>query len=113
MRKDETVRGICEALLNDGLIEGFAYDHFRQQEAVATPFAVYRRVAPTNFSADGTVYHHGDNVDFELYADTPDEMALLMGRVEELMDEAELFYNLAADTAYIEQEDFYETLYEL
>lgn len=113
MRKDETVRGICEALFNDGLIEGHAYDHFRQQDAVATPFAVYRRVSTPNFSADGTVYHHGDNVDFELYADTPDEMATLMGRVEELLDEAELFYVLAADTVYIEQEDFYETLYEL
>lgn len=113
MRKDEMIRDICEALLDEGLIKGFAYDHFRQQDAVATPFAVYRRVAPQNFSADGKVYHRGSNVDFELYADTPDEMALLMDRTEELMDEEELFYNLAADTAYIEQEDFYETLYEL
>ena len=113
MRKDEMIRDICEALLAEGLIEGHAYDHFRQQDAVATPFAVYRRVAASNFSADGQVYHHGDNVDFELYADTPDEMALLMKRAEELMDESELFYDLAADTVYIEQEDFYETLYEL
>lgn len=113
MRKDEIVRDICQTLLTEGLIEGYDYDHFRQQDAVATPFAVYRRVAAPNFSADGKVYHHGDNVDFELYADTPDEMALLMERVEELMDEAELFYALTADTAYIEQEDFYETLYEL
>ena len=44
---------------------------------------------------------------------TPDEMALLMKRVEELMDASEIFYSLAADTVYIEQEDFYETLYEL
>lgn len=113
MQKDELIRDVCEALLSEGLIKGFAYDHFRQQDAVATPFAVYRRVVAPNFSADGKVYHHGDNVDFELYADTPDEMELLMERVEELMDEAEMFYSLAADTVYIEQEDFYETLYEL
>ena len=113
MRKDEIVRDICRTLLDEGMIEGFAYDHFRQQDAVDTPFAVYRRVAAQNFSADGMVYHHGDNVDFELYADTPDEMALLMKRVEELMDASEIFYSLAADTVYIEQEDFYETLYEL
>ena len=113
MRKDNIIRDICGTLLAEGLIKVFEYDHFRQQDAVDTPFAVYRRVAAQSFSADGMVYHHGDNVDFELYADTPDEMALLMERVEALMDAAEIFYSLAADTVYIEQEDFYETLYEL
>lgn len=39
MRKDEIVRDICRTLLDEGMIEGFAYDHFRQQDAVATPFA--------------------------------------------------------------------------
>lgn len=113
MRKDEQIKAICEALKASGAVTDFAYDHFRDPAAVALPAAVYRRVAPQNFSADGVVYHHGENVDFELYASTPDEMAALMAQVEALMDGAELFYNLAADTVYINSEDFYESLYEL
>lgn len=113
MRKDEIIRGVCEALLDRGAIEGFEYDHFKQSDAVAPPFAVYRRVAEPNFSADGIVYHHGSGVDLELYADTPDEMAGLMAQVEELLDAQEIFYNLTADTVYIETEDFYESLYEV
>lgn len=112
-RKDEIVKSVCQALLDQKLIEGFEYDHFRQSAAVPPPFAVYRRVAEPNFSADGVVYHHGSGVDLELYASTPDEMAGLMEQVEELLDAEEIFYNLAADTVYIESEDFYESLYEL
>ncbi len=112
-RKDEIVRGVCEALVNTGAIEGFEYDHFKQSDAVPPPFAVYRRVAQPNFSADGVVYHHGDGVDLELYAETPDAMASLMAQVEELLDKEEIFYNLSADTVYIETEDFYESLYEI
>lgn len=112
-RKDEIVRGVCEALVNAGAIEGFEYDHFKQSDAVPPPFAVYRRVAQPNFSADGVVYHHGDGVDLELYAETPDAMASLMAQVEELLDKEEIFYNLSADTVYIETEDFYESLYEI
>ena len=37
----------------------------------------------------------------------------IMAKAEAAMDAAELFYNIAADTAYIESEDFYETLYEI
>lgn len=112
-RKDEIIKEVCEALLARGKIEGFEYDHFRQSDAVAPPFVVYRRVAQPNFSADGVVYHHGDGVDLELYAETPDRMASLMAQVEELLDAEEIFYNLAADTVYIETEDFYESLYEI
>lgn len=112
-RKDEIIKGVCEELLTRGEIEGFEYDHFRQSDAVAPPFVVYRRVAQPNFSADGVVYHHGDGVDLELYAETPDRMASLMAQVEELLDAEEIFYNLAADTVYIETEDFYESLYEI
>lgn len=113
MRKDEQIREVCETLLEGGKIEAFAYDHFKQPEAVPLPVAIYRRVATDNFPADGIVYHHGEAVDFELYASTPDEMASLMGKAEALMDAKELFYNLTADTVYIDSEDFYESLYEL
>ena len=113
MRKDEKIEAVCEALKEDGAIDDFRYDHFKESEAIPPPFAVYRRVAQPNFSADGVVYHHGDGVDLELYASTPEEMADLMAEVEALLDAEELFSNLTADTAYIESEDFYESLYEI
>ena len=109
---DEVVRGVCEELEgSDGV--PYAYDHFTKADAVPPPFILYRRVAAVNTSADGVVYHKGQAVDLELYATTPEEMADLMSKVENLLDEAELFYNKTADTVYITTEDFYETLYEI
>lgn len=113
MRKDEQIKAILATLKSNGDVNDYAYDHFTESSAVDLPFAVYRRVAPQTFSADGVVYHRGDNVDFEIYAATPDEMIAIMAKAEAAMDAAELFYNIAADTAYIESEDFYETLYEI
>ena len=56
MRKDEIVKNICDQLVEDELITDYRYDHFREDEAVPLPFAVYRRVAPQNFAADNKVY---------------------------------------------------------
>lgn len=113
MRKDEQIKAICEALKENGDINDWAYDHFTEASAVDLPFAVYRRVAPPSFSADGVVYHLGENVDLEIYAATPDDMIAIMAKAEAALDGAELYYNIGADTAYIESEDFYETLYEI
>ena len=113
MRKDHKVKAVCEALKASGAIDDFRYDHFKESEAVPPTFAIYRRVAQPNFSADGVVYHHGGGVDLELYTSTPEEMADLMAQVETLLDAEELFYQLTADTVYIESEDFYESLYEI
>lgn len=113
MRKDKAVKKICKAMESEGLIAGFAYDHFRKSEAVPTPFTVYRRVAADNFSADGIVYQRGDKVDLEIYADTPEDMEKLMEAAEEKLTAADIFYRVGADTVYIESEDFYETLYEI
>jgi len=113
LRKDEIVKAVCLELKTNGTIADFTYDHFKEPDAILPPYAVYRRVAPQNFSADGMVYHHGENVDLELYASDPDEMAAIMAAFEEKLDAAEIFYQLTADTAYIESEDFYESLYEL
>ena len=112
-KKDEVVKQICTALVSEGHITGYEYDHFRDQYAVPPPFVLYRRVAPVGFSADGVVYHRGENVDLELYAETPEDMEALMDVVERKLDEVELYYTLTADTVYIEPENFYETLYEL
>ena len=113
MRKvDEVIKGILEAFkASEGV--PFEYDHFTESDAVPPPFILYRRVAATNTSADGVVYHKGQAVDLELYAATPDDMAELMSKIEPLLDEAEIFYNKTADTVYITTEDFYETLYEI
>lgn len=113
MRKDELIRTICEELVQEEVIVGYAYDHFREEEVISLPYAVYRRVAPQSFSADDMTYHHGDNVDFEIYADDPDEMAAIMAAVENKLEAAEAYYRITADTVYIDSEDFYESLYEL
>lgn len=113
MRKDKAVKKICSEMKANGLLIDYAYDHFKQSEALPPPFAVYRRVAGDNFSADGIVYKRGDMVDFEIYADTPEEMEKLMEAAEEKLTEADIYYRIAADTVYIESEDFYETLYEI
>lgn len=112
MQKDKIVRTILEALSkSDGL--PFRYDHFRQSEAVNPPFAVYRRVVNDPFGADGLNYHDEVGCDLEVYAETPEDMEYLMGRIEELLAAQEVFYKKTADTVYIESEDFYESLYEL
>lgn len=111
-RKDEIIKKICEDLQKAHAIP-FEYDHFTESDAVTPPFALYRRVAPVNFSADGVVYAKGQAVDLEIYAATPEEMAELMAWVEELLDRAEVFYKKTADTVYITSEEFYETLYEI
>lgn len=113
MRKDEAIKEICDQLVQDEIIVGYAYDHFREEEVISLPFAVYRRVAPQSFSADDKTYHHGENVDLEIYSSDPDEMTDIMAAIEEKLDTAELYYTIAADTAYIDSEDMYESLYEL
>lgn len=111
-RKDEQIKAICEAIKQSDGID-YRYDHFRQKEAVPPPFLIYRRVAGLPFSADDKTYTKDGGVDLELYATTPEKMMELMEKVEALLDESEIFYTLAADTVYIESENFYETLYEV
>lgn len=101
------------ALKKSGAINDFKYDHFKQNKAVPTPFAVYRRVAGSTFFADGKTYHKEAGVDLEVYADNADEMADIMDQLNELLDAAGLAYRITADTAYIDAEDFYESLYEM
>lgn len=112
MRKDKLIKGILEIIKTKSGID-FRYDHFRQSEAVPPPFIVYRRVAPDTFSADGITFNKGQNVDIELYAEDEDQMAEIMEQIEELLDQNGIYYRLAADTVYIQSEDFYETLYEV
>ena len=105
---DKQVREVLDALNI-----AYRYDHFRQSEAVPPPFAVYRRVAADPFAADGIAYHRNQHVDVELYADTPEDMAEFMERLETLLGTAGIYAKCTADTVYIESEDFYESLYEI
>lgn len=113
MKKVDIIKCVCADLLDYNMIAGYAYDHFRQSEAVDPPFAVYRHSPADNFSADGVMYHRGENVDLELYAETPEDMACLMKVTESRLNSYEIYWECTADTVYIESEDFYETLYEV
>ena len=95
-----------------GIIAGYVYDHFTQDDPISTPFAVYRRIAVPGFKADDKVYARDDSEDVEFYADDPDTMDAIMEAFESQADAAELAYERTADTVYIEDEDFYESLYE-
>lgn len=109
--KEEQIKSICEEIKQSCGID-YRYDHFKEKEAVPPPFLIYRRQPAQSFSADNKTYFKDGEVDIELYASTPDEMYDLMEKVEQLLDEYEIYYNLAADTNYIDSEDFYESLYE-
>ena len=114
MRKDQAVENILTALTEDQEITDFTYYHFEEGEVPPLPYAVYRRVAPSTMAADNKAFYRPDsNVDLEIYSNDPDEMAEVMEAVEALLDKEELYYELTADTAYIESERFYESLYEL
>lgn len=111
-RKDEQIKAICEEIKENYGID-FRYDHFRTKEAVPPPFLIYRRMPAQSFSADDKTYFKDGEVDLEIYASTPEEMHDLMEIVERLLDENEIYYNLTADTIYIDCEQFYESLYEM
>ncbi len=111
-RMDERVEDILGRMRDEDGYD-YRYDHFKQSDAIPPPFIVYRRVAKSNFSADGVVYTHESGVDIEIYASTPDEMMDMMLKLEALLDADGLYYRRTADTVYLDSEDFYESLYEL
>ena len=111
MSKSEQIEAICEEIKRIYGID-YRYDHFHTKEAIPPPFLIYRKMPAQSFSADNKTYFKDGEVDLELYASTPDEMAELMEIVEAFFDEYEIYYNLTADTIYINSEEFYESLYE-
>ena len=98
---------ITDLLRQTGLL--FAYHHFSEGESPAPPFLVYLTPGSHNFSADGMVYYRADQLDIELYTDKkqPEQEA----KLEEIFDEAGLFYNKTEQ--FIRSEQLYEVLYEL
>ncbi len=94
------------ALLTDFGVP-FAYDHFAEGEAPDPPFVCYLLPGSNNFSADGSVYYKITEVGIELYTDHKDPK--LENRLEDILDDALLFYNKTE--SWIESEKLYEVLY--
>ena len=85
----------------------YAYDHFAEGESPDPPFVCYLLPGSDNFSADGKVYYKIDEVHIELYTDlkNPD----LEQQLEDILDEASIFYNKTE--VWIDSEKLYEVLY--
>ena len=85
----------------------YAYDHFAEGESPAPPFVCYLLPGSDNFSADGKVYYKINEVHIELYTDlkNPD----LEQQLEDILDEASIFYNKTE--VWIDSEKLYEVLY--
>ena len=110
--KVEIVKEVLASLYeSDGV--PYRYDHFRESEAVAPPFIVWRKIASDTIGADGEAYHYEAGVDLEIYAEDEELMDQLVSKIRALLDAKEIFYRITADTVYIESEDFYESLLEL
>ena len=98
---------ITDLLRQTGL--PFAYHHFSEGESPDPPFLVYLTPGSHNFSADGMVYYRADQLDIELYTDKkqPEQEE----KLEEIFDEAGLYYNKTEQI--IRTEQLYEVLYEM
>ena len=96
---------IIKVLKNIGL--PFAYDHFAEGENPNPPFICYLTSGSDNFAADGKVYYKFNEFHLELYTDKKDPKLEL--KVEDALDEAEIFYDKSETR--IESEKLYEVLY--
>ena len=85
----------------------FAYDHFAEGESPEPPFVCYLLPGSDNFSADGMVYYKINEVRIELYSDVKNPE--LETKLEDLLDEASIFYNKTE--VWIDSEKLYEVLY--
>lgn len=86
-----------------------AYHHFAEGEAPDPPYVVYLYPSANNFSADGVVYHSGNNLDIELYTDLKD--IKLEKEVETVLKKHGIFFTKSE--IWIESEKLYEVLYEM
>ena len=84
-----------------------AYDHFAEGESPGPPFITYLLARSNNFSADGRVYLHVEEVHIELYTD--EKNPEVEARVEAVLDRHGIFYDKSE--VWIETEKLYEVLY--
>ena len=85
----------------------YAYDHFAEGESPDPPFVCYLLPGSDNFSADGKVYYKINEVHIELYTDLKN--LDLEQQLEDILDEASIFYNKTE--VWIDSEKLYEVLY--
>lgn len=85
----------------------FAYDHFAEGESPEPPFICYLLPGSDNFAADGRVYYKMNEVRIEVYTDSKD--LSVEKSVEDVLDEAGIFYNKSE--VWIQSEKLYEVLY--
>lgn len=84
-----------------------AYDHFAEGESPEPPFITYLLPRSNNFSADGRVYLHVEEVHIELY--TVEKNPEVEAQVEAVLDRHGIFYDKSE--VWIETEKLYEVLY--
>lgn len=84
-----------------------AYDHFAEGESPEPPFITFLLPRSNNFSADGRVYLHVEEVHIELYTD--EKNPEVEARVEAVLDRHSIFYDKSE--VWIETEKLYEVLY--
>lgn len=84
-----------------------AYNHFKETQH--TPYLIYLTEDTSNFGADNKVYFKVDNWVIELYTDKKE--LVLEARLEELLEEAELYYEKYE--VYIDTENMYQVRYEI
>ena len=85
----------------------FAYTHFAEGEAPATPYICFMESASDNFSADGRAYAKISEFHIELYTDAKDPAT--EQKLEAELDAINIFYN--KQETYIESENLYQVLY--
>ena len=84
-----------------------AYNHFSATQK--PPYGVYYRQKNDHVAADSGVWHKFKNLVFELYTAKRDPA--LESKVEQLLDGAELFYNVYE--SWVEDEKIYQISYEI
>lgn len=85
-----------------------AYSHFVKE--TSTPYLVYYVDGTDNMLADNKVFYKNVGVTIELYTDKKD--VALEERLEELLNQNELPYEIVSET-YIDSEEVYEIVYQI
>ena len=84
-----------------------AYSHFRETQK--PPYMVYVRTGSANIGADNGVWVKRMNYDIVLYTEKRD--TALEEKIENLLDGAELFYDI--DEIYIDAEKVFAVTYSI
>ena len=87
-----------------------AYDHFDSNKKVVPPFIAYREQAKDTFKADCKTYYRGYEFEIELVTTKKDP--ILEGRIEDLLTNNNIPYDVASEI-WDEEEKIYHNFYEI